>query len=126
LPGAVSLKLNVRDPGFVKVLFDQGTPAPLRHALVGHQVVTADEAGWSNLANGELLASAEAERCDVLVTTDKNLRYQQNLAGRKIAIFVLPYASWPRLRRHVAAVAQAVGAVSAGEYTEWSAPDHLG
>jgi hypothetical protein len=59
----------------VRILFDQGTPAPLRHALVGHNVVTAFEQGWSNLSNGDLLRKAEAE-FDLLITTDKNLEYQ--------------------------------------------------
>lgn len=71
------------------VLFDQGTPAPLRHALVGHAVETAYERGWSSLNNGELIAAAEAAGFEVLVTTDKNLKYQQNLTGRCIAIVVL-------------------------------------
>lgn len=66
----------------MRILFDQGTPAPLRHALKEHAVTAAYELGWSELDNGELLAAAEAE-FDVLVTTDQNLRYQQRLAGRR-------------------------------------------
>lgn len=80
----------------MRILFDQGTPAPLRDHLPGHSVATAYEKGWSALQNGELLAKAEAA-FDVLVTTDRNLHHQQNLAGRKIAILVLPTTSWPRL-----------------------------
>lgn len=71
----------------MRILFDQGTPAPLRDHLPGHSVETAYEKGWSALRNGELLARAEAE-FDLLVTTDRNLRHQQNLAGRKIALLV--------------------------------------
>jgi hypothetical protein len=82
----------------VRVLFDQGTPVPLRQVLVGHDVSTAYECGWSTLKNGELLAAAETQGFDVLVTTDKNLRYQQNLASRSIAILVLGTTSWPRIR----------------------------
>jgi uncharacterized protein with PIN domain len=84
----------------VRVLFDQGTPVPLRNHLGEHEVVTAFEAGWSEISNGELLDKAEKEFA-VLVTTDKQLQYQQNLAGRKIAILVLPHASWMKLRQHV-------------------------
>lgn len=64
----------------MRVLFDQGTPAPLRHGLAGHQVDTAFERGWSRLENGALITAAEAAGFDALVTTDKNLKYQQNLA----------------------------------------------
>jgi hypothetical protein len=73
----------------MRVLFDQGTPAPLRHALAPHEVSTAFELGWSNLENGDLLRAAEG-RFEVFVTTDQNLRYQQNLADRQLAILVLP------------------------------------
>ena len=76
----------------MRVLFDQGTPVPLRQHLTGHQVETAFELGWSRLSNGELLAAAES-RFDVLVTTDRNLRHQQSLAGRKLAVLVLPTTS---------------------------------
>ena len=65
----------------MRVLFDQGTPAPLRHALVGHSVETAFELGWDTLQNGALIAEAENNGFDVLLTTDKNLKYQQNLSG---------------------------------------------
>jgi len=58
------------------VLFDNGTPAPLRHALTGHTVVEAIERGWDRLANGELIAAAEAAGFELLLTTDKNMRYQ--------------------------------------------------
>jgi len=70
----------------VRVLFDQGTPEPLRRALTQHEVVTAYERGWSKLTNGELLDAAEKEGFDAFVTTDVNLKHQQNLASRRIAI----------------------------------------
>lgn len=72
----------------MKILFDQGTPEPLRRSLAGHEVVTALEMGWSRLTNGVLLDSAIAHSFDVLITTDQNLQYQQNLAGRPIAVVV--------------------------------------
>jgi hypothetical protein len=86
----------------MRVLFDQGTPLPLRQYLPAHVVSTAYEMGWSSLENGELLDAAELQ-FEVFVTTDRNLRYQQNLTGRKLAILVLPCASWPKLRGHVPA-----------------------
>jgi predicted nuclease of predicted toxin-antitoxin system len=99
----------------VKILFDQGTPAPLRRALSNHAVATAFEKGWSNLSNGNLLREAESE-FDLLVTTDKNLQYQQNLAGRRIAILVLPTTSWPETQPHQNEVAVAVEKIKSGNY----------
>jgi len=101
----------------MRVLFDQGTPVPLRTHLAGHDVVTAFDAGWAELSNGELLDAAEAQ-FDVLVTTDKQLGYQQNLTGRRIAIVVLPHASWPKLEPSAAEIAAAVAATHPGSYTE--------
>lgn len=75
----------------MRILFDQGTPAPLRRFLTAHQVRTAYEMGWSSLANGNLLDAAEPD-FDVFVTTDQHLHYQRNLSGRKLSILVLPYA----------------------------------
>ena len=98
------------------ILFDNGTPAPLRHALTGHVVVEAIERGWQRTSNGELIAAAETAGFDVLLTTDKNLRYQQNLATRKIAIVVLGMGRWTLILPHVAAVVEAVNAATPGSF----------
>ena len=84
----------------MRVLFDQGTPVPLREALKSHEVATAHERGWSTLKNGELLDAAERGGFVILVTTDLNLKHQQNLMDRRIAIVVLATPSWPRSERH--------------------------
>lgn len=102
----------------MKVLFDQGTPAPLRRALTGHSVETAFERGWSTLQNGALIAAAEAAGFDVFVTTDRNLKYQQNLATRTLAIVVLLTTSWPRIARQLPRVVEAVDGAAAGTYLE--------
>ena len=101
----------------MQILFDQGTPAPLRRALAGQSVSTAYELGWSSLANGDLLSAAEA-RFDLLVTTDQNLRYQQDLSGRRLAILILPTTSWPEIQKHLAEVTAAVAATQPGSYRE--------
>ena len=101
----------------MKILFDQGTPAPLRRHLTGHDVSTAHEVGWGNLDNGDLLNAAEGA-FDLLLTTDKNLRYQQNFTGRRLAIHVLPTTSWPRIRKNIAVVVSAVNSARPGEYRE--------
>jgi predicted nuclease of predicted toxin-antitoxin system len=102
----------------VRILFDQGTPVPLRRYLVGHEVVTAFEKGWSTLKNGELLQAAENNDFTVLLTTDMNLRYQQDLSIRKISVVVLSTTSWPRIKSEVSAVAEAVAASTTGSYIE--------
>jgi hypothetical protein len=84
----------------LRILFDQGTPAPLRQYLADHFVATAFEMGWAELDNGSLLLRAEAQ-FDALVTTDQNLRYQQNLTNRNLAIVVLPFASWRGCRNTI-------------------------
>jgi hypothetical protein len=101
----------------VRIVFDQGTPAPLRLALDGHEVSTAFELGWSTLDNGALLAAAEGE-FDLMISTDRNLKYQQDLPRRDLALLVLPTTSWPRIQRHAAEVAGAVATMRPGEYRE--------
>ncbi|HVF60010.1 MAG TPA: hypothetical protein VNJ70_09405 [Thermoanaerobaculia bacterium] len=105
----------------MRILLDQGTPAPLRRALAAHEVATAYEMGWAALDNGELLRAAEAE-FEVFITTDRNLRYQQNLAGWRLAILVLPTTSWPKIRAHIAQVVAAVNDVGPGELRELTFP----
>jgi hypothetical protein len=104
------------------ILFDNGTPAPLRYALKGHAVVETIERGWDRLTDGELIAAAEAAGFELLLTTDKNLRYQQNLKGRKIAFVVLGNQQWPVLRRYVERVVAAVNAATPGSFTEVEIP----
>ncbi|MFT5029440.1 MAG: hypothetical protein ACI9VS_001879 [Candidatus Binatia bacterium] len=101
----------------MKILFDQGTPVPLRRILEGHEVATAYERGWSNLENGDLLQAAEPE-FDIFITTDQNLRYQQNLTDRNLAILVLPTTNWPEIQRHGSTVQRAVNEMEAGEYRD--------
>jgi hypothetical protein len=88
----------------MRILFDQATPLPLRAHLDRHEVRTASQQGWATLKNGDLLTAAEANGFEVLLTTDKNLRYQQNLEGRKIAVVVLGRQQWPQVRPHATAL----------------------
>ena len=104
------------------ILFDNGTPAPLRYALKGHVVVEAIERGWDRLVNGELMGEAEAAGFELLLTTDKNIRYQQNLTGRKIAFVVIGNQQWPTLRRYADRVVAAVNAATPGSFTEVEIP----
>lgn len=80
-------------------------------------MITAYERGWSTLSNGQLLDAAESE-FDLLVTTDRSLGRQQRLAGRRLAILVLPTTSWPNLREHGPLILQQAGSMAPGEYRE--------
>ena len=104
------------------VLFDNGTPAPLRFALPEHIVVEAIERGWDRLVNGELIAAAEAAGFEVLLTTGKNIRFQQNVKGRKIAFIVIGNQQWPTLRIHVDRIVAALNAATPGSFAEVEIP----
>lgn len=106
----------------MRVLFDQGTPVPLRALLTNHIVATVYELGWSRLTNGELLRQAEAAGYDIFITTDQNLRYQQDITDRALAIAVLKATSWPRVKRHAAHVIAQIDSLPAGGYVEIEIP----
>jgi hypothetical protein len=106
----------------MRIIFDQGTPVPIRSYLELHTVRTAAQQGWDKLTNGDLLTAAEEAGFDLLLTTDKNMRYQQNLAGRKIAIVVLGRQQWPQLRPYIQRVIDAVNAAEPGSYIEVHTP----
>ncbi len=91
---------------------------PLRQYLVGHSVDTAFERGWAVVRNGELLDRAESEGYEVLITTDQNLRHQQSLTGRKLAILVLRSTSWPRIRPIVDRIRSEIEQLRPGDYLE--------
>ena len=101
-----------------RILFDQGTPIPLRDFLKLHSVYSAFEQGWATLKNGELLDRAENDGFEILITTDRNLRYQQNLSTRRIAIVVLSSTSWPRIQLQVAQIVQVIDQATIGSFTE--------
>jgi len=91
---------------------------PLRRQLTEHQVNTAYEQGWSTLSNGNLLRTAEQAGYQLLITTDQNLRYQQKLTDRQIAILVLRSTSWPRIRLRVDEIHTTVDEMKPGDYRE--------
>ncbi|MDE0132031.1 MAG: hypothetical protein OXQ32_07220 [bacterium] len=102
----------------MKILFDQGTPAPLRRRLDGHVVDTAAERGWSDLDNGDLIDNAEREGYDVLITTDQNLRHQQNFAARRLAVVVLLSTAWPKVQLRVEDIRSARDQIDPGNVRE--------
>lgn len=106
----------------MRVLFDNGTPNPIARSLAGHEVAFARQIGWHELRNGELLRQAEEAGFDVFLTADRNIRYQQNLTGRKIAIVVLGNQQWPNVRLHLERIAAAVNASVPGGFVEVEIP----
>src|SRR5438270_12793494 len=100
------------------ILFDHVTPKGIARVLPGHIVRQAKERGWDTLSNGALLTAAEQTGFDVLVTADKNMRYQQNLEGRRITLVVLSTPQWPVVKLHLDKIADAVNAATPGSYIE--------
>lgn len=105
-----------------RILLDQNAPVGLRQLLSAHDVKTANEMGWSAVANGLLLDAAETAGFDILVTADQNIRAQQNLSGRKIAIVVLTTNHWLTVRSEAEAVVAACDGAGEGSYTVVSFP----
>jgi hypothetical protein len=106
----------------MRVLFDQGTPVPIKRYLTAHEVSISADLGWERLTNGDLIHAAENEGFEILLTTDKNLCYQQNLRDGAIAIVVIGHSQWPALRPHVQRVFNAVNTAARGSYAEVDIP----
>jgi hypothetical protein len=104
------------------ILFDHSTPAPLASYLTEHSVTKAKDRGWDRLSNGDLLSEAEKAGYDLLLTADNNMRYQQNLTGRKIALVVLSTPQWPRVQLHIDKITAVINLVKPGGYAEIDIP----
>jgi len=107
----------------VLVLFDHGTPKGLARALPGHTIHTAQSRGWDTLSNGALLDAAEEAAFTVVLTTDRRIRYQQNLRVRRIALVVLTGSTrWSSVRQHASRIDAAIASASPGSYAEVEIP----
>jgi hypothetical protein len=101
----------------LRILFDKNVPVGVRRFLLRHEVRTVVELKWPlQLENGELLAAAETSAFDVMVTSDQNIRYQQNLTGRRLALVVLGSNIWPIVRNYGEVIAAKVAAATPGTY----------
>ena len=101
----------------MRILFDKNVPVGVRGFLAGHEVRTFADMRWHpQLENGELLKACEEEGFDVMVTADQNIRYQQNLTGRRLALVVLGSNIWPIVRDHQLKIAAKVDAALPGSY----------
>ena len=106
----------------MRVLFDKSAPNKLIPHLKGHEVSTAEKQGWGRLENGALLEAAEDAGFEVFFTADKNLRYQQNLTGRKIALVVLGQSPWPLVQLYIPEIVEALNAAKEGSFVEIAIP----
>ena len=106
----------------MRIVFANGTPNPIARSLPDHEVAFVRQLGWQELKNGELLRQAEEAGYELLLTSDKNMRYQQNLSGRRIAIVVLGNQQWPDVRLHLDRIAAAVNAATPGSFAEVEIP----
>jgi hypothetical protein len=104
------------------ILFDNGTPRGLARYLVGHTVEEARARGWEEFENGELIRIAEEAGFEAMVTTDRNIRYQQNLKDRKLALVVLGHSQWPMVKLVASEIAAAVNSAGPGSYVEVAVP----
>lgn len=101
----------------MKILLDHCTPRQVGGLLPGHEVSTTYRLGWADKDNGDLIHAAEEAAFDLFITTDRNIRYQQNLSGRKIAILLVPQ-DLDLLRAHADELLSAVNAMGRSDYRE--------
>ena len=100
----------------MKIIFDENVPWPLNRHFSSHIVTSVQKEGWSGIQNGDLVNRVDGI-FDVLLIADKNLRYQQNLVGRKIAIVELPTNRWPVLQGRLAEILAKVKCAKQGSYS---------
>jgi hypothetical protein len=106
----------------LRLLFDNGVPAPLRHFLVRHEVTLARDCGLAESTNGKLISAAEEAGFGGIVTCDKNWGYQQNLLGRRLAIAILPTNIWPHLQPHLFKIVAFIDGLEQAGYRELDLP----
>jgi hypothetical protein len=100
----------------IRILLDQNVPIGLRRFLADYEIVPARRMGWGEITNGDLIRAAEASGFAVLITCDRNFRYQQNLQGRQIALIELSGGGWPTIRNHLDLVLASIEAARPGGY----------
>jgi hypothetical protein len=106
----------------MKLLLDECVPVQIRNALPEHEIHSATDPQWRGLSNGELLRLAEQREFTVIIVADKNMRYQQNLSGRAIAILELWTNHRPTLEQHFQYIKIAVEQMLPGQYFELTSP----
>ncbi len=105
----------------MRILLDECVPWPMHKLLAGHQCLTAQQRGWGGIKNGELLKLAESE-FDLFITSDQNIRYQQNLAGRRLPIIELSSNKLRRIEAAAIAIQSAISEIQPGEFRQLDIP----
>lgn len=105
----------------MNILLDECVPWPVHRLLAGHRCTTPQRRGWGGIKNGELIRLAESE-FDLFITSDRNLRYQQNLTGRQIAILELSTNKWRRIEKAAVILSSEVNTVAKNEFRSLSIP----
>lgn len=100
----------------MKIIFDENVPLPLRQFFVDHEVTTVQLEGWAGTENGKLIELVDG-KFDVLILADKNLRYQQDLTNRIVALVELPTNRWPVLKQLEHRIIEAAEKAESGSYT---------
>ena len=106
----------------MRILFVQGVSRGLTASLAGHEVIEARKLKWEGISNGALLKVAKDAGFGLLVTTDKNLRYQQNLSSRRISIVVLGQSPWWLVKQYLETISAAANAAVPGSFSEIEMP----
>jgi hypothetical protein len=106
----------------MKILLDECVPVQIRDALRGHEIQSATNPQWRGLGNGELVGLAEQQEFQLIIVADKNMRYQQNMSNRSIAILELWTNHRPTLERHFQYIGATVNRILPGQYLELIAP----
>jgi hypothetical protein len=109
-----------------RILLDEGVPIGIRTLVTGFHVEAVPELGWAGLTNGDLIMAAEEAGFDVMITCDQNIRYQQNLAGRRLALVVLTTNHWDTIRANSGGILPVVEQATAGSFVivEMPKPPH--
>jgi hypothetical protein len=106
----------------MKILIDECVPRPLIKLLTGHEARTAQQMGWRSIKNGELIRQAEDSAFALFITSDQNIKYQQNLAGRLIAVLVLSTNHWGVIQSNIGLIEAAVRQIQPGDFVELELP----
>ena len=105
----------------MKVLLDECVPWPMHTLLAGHDCTTVQRRGWGGIENGDLVRRAETE-FDLFITSDQNLRYQQNLAGCRLPILELSTNKLRRIQAAASLIQSAVASIRPGEFRQLDIP----